>query len=110
MKTLALFLFLIVSSNTSYTYDYNRTSQKSIIGIYEGLTENMEFRFIDSNDKVYFFDEIAEGIEYDLYDESYFGQKFKVSWEGRDIEILDIEDEPTGKTGVIRVITGLQKL
>jgi hypothetical protein len=107
--TLILFLFLffkpILNSSGSW-----QKSNEVFTGIYNGLTEDMEFQFTANNRQVYLFNEIAENLDYDLYDEVNFGKKFKVTWQKHVIEILDDEDEPTGENEEIRIIMGLQKL
>jgi hypothetical protein len=111
MKTATIFIYIafaLVSAPNLSSLD--RTNIDEFTGIYEGLSEDMEFQFTSLDGKVYIFDEVDEDLDYDLYDETYIGQKFKVSWQKRVIEILDDEDEPTGQTEEIKVIVGLKKL
>lgn len=78
-------------------------------GTYEGLTDEMEFQFSDEEGKLHYFQEIDEGISYDLYDEEIVGEKFKVSWEERDAEVIDEENEEV-TIEKVKVITQLEKL
>jgi len=111
MKTATIIIYialaLVSSPNLSSS---NRINIDEFTGIYEGLSEDMEFQFTSLDGKVYIFDEVDEDLDFDLYDENYIGQKFIVSWQKRVIEILDDEDEPTGQTEEIKVIVGLKKL
>jgi hypothetical protein len=111
MKT-AILLFisiLIFPPDQSLSNKY-MFEPETITGVYDGLTESMEFQFTTSSGQIYIFDELESDLEYDLYDEMLVGQKFKVTWEKRNMEILDEEDIPTGKTEEIKIIVGLQKL
>jgi hypothetical protein len=111
MKTsiFVLFLLFVLEPSINILNSFQNTNE-IFIGVYDGLTEDMEFQFTTNNDQVYLFDEVEENLEYDLYDEINFNQKFKVTWQKRVIEILDDEDEPTGETEEIKVILSLQKL
>ena len=110
MKAIIFLLFpglLLISSKSS---SGPPSVNDELTGIYDGLTEYMEFQFTATDDKIYLFDEVEDDLEYDLYDESYIGQKFKVNWEKRTIDVLDSDDEPTGEKETIKVIVGLEKL
>jgi hypothetical protein len=111
MKTASLLICTALALVSAPNFSLSKgTNLDEFTGIYDGLSENMEFQFTSSDGKVYIFDEVDEDLDYDLYDETYIGQKFKVSWQKRVIEILDDEDEPTGQTEEIKVIVGLKKL
>ena len=76
---------------------------------YNGLTEEMEFQFTDEEGDAYFFQEVEEGLSYDLYEEEFIGVKFSVTWEEREVEDDD-DDAETASSITIKVITGLKKL
>lgn len=78
-------------------------------GTYEGLTDEMEFQFTDEDEKLHNFQEFDEGVEFDLYEEEFIGEKFKVTWEERDSEVIDDENDEVSYEK-IKVITKLEKL
>jgi len=111
MKTTTLIILILsflFSTNGEKTSKLN--TDNTFIGTFEGLTQNMEFQFTDLKGHDYLFDEVAENLEYDLLDEKYVNQKFKVTWEKRSIPIMDEEGQPTGKTEDITIITHLEKM
>ena len=105
--SLVVILFLSVSFTTS---NMDQPNSNTFDGIYNGLTEDMDFKFTDTKGKVHLFQEFEEEVSFDLYDEQYVGEKFKVTWEARDIEETDDEGEPTGEVSKVSVILELEKL
>ncbi len=111
MKTCAIFALLFFSAfQSTIPSNTDKPKDEVFIGVYDGLTEDMEFQFTDANEQVFLFDEVEQNLDYDLYDEVNFGQQFRVTWQKRQIAILDDEDEPTGETEEIKVIIGLKKI
>ena len=86
----------------------NQTANK-FEGTYNGLTENMEFKFTSKDGKVHLFQEYDEEITYDLYEDEFVGKKFKVTWEEKETEVIDEENEEVSVQKV-KVITYLDKL
>jgi hypothetical protein len=111
MKTIVLLFILLLFSASSFKQVIKiGLSEDVLIGVYEGMTENLEFEFSDSEGKEYLFDQIAENLDYDLFDEQFVGQKFKINWQKRTVAILNHMGKPTGETKEIKVIVGLEKL
>jgi len=108
-RILSLCILLFIGTNIILN-SFPVSKLDVIIGIYDGLTEDMEFQFTTENNKVYLFDEVQNDLEVDLYDEKNFGQKFKVTWQKRTIEIMDEDSEPTGEMKEIKVIINLVRL
>lgn len=102
MKTLiAILIFTFTLTSTSVFEKFE--------GTYNGMTEEMEYQFTDDKGIVYRFYEIDEDVDFDLIEDANIGQKFNVTWETREIEIWDDENEDTSNVEV-KVITGLEKL
>jgi hypothetical protein len=111
MKAAALlFITILISPSYPSVLDSYMFEKEVFTGVYDGLTEFMEFQFTTTSGQVMLFDEIEPDLEYDLYDEMLIGEKFKVTWDKRNMEVLDEEDIPTGITEEIKIIVGLQKL
>jgi hypothetical protein len=108
--TVSLIMLFSFSMQPIPNIQGNFNSDDFLIGVYQGLTEKVEFRFTDLNGKDYFFDELAEDLPYDLIDQKYVGQKFKVYWQKRSIPVLREEDRTSEQTEEIKVIVGLEKL
>jgi len=77
------------------------------VATYTGLNENVEFEFIDQNDKIYTFHEIGDEVDIDLFDETNFEKKFEITWVTQIVELLDEEGEPTGEKEIINEIISL---
>lgn len=84
----AIFLFTSVTA-------YGQKIEK-LTALYQGITEEYQFEFIDDKNKSVLFTELADDVEIDLYDEELKGTKFKITWEEDSYEIYDDEGEPTG--------------
>jgi hypothetical protein len=108
--TLSLIMLFSFSIQPIPNVQGNYGPDEVLIGVYQGLTEKVEFRFTDLNGKDFLFDELAENLGYDLIDQKYVGQKFKVYWQKRSIPVLREEDRTSEQTEEIRVIVGLEKL
>jgi len=112
MKTISSFVvILFFGINTSiYSQDASSTKENKFIGTYDGLNEDIEFEFQATDGKIYTFQEIADGVTIDLYDEENFTKNYEVTWIKQTVEALDDDGEPTGETEDIQVIVLLKEI
>ena len=82
--------------------------EQTFIGTYQGLNDDGYYVFKDSNNDLVILHDIDFDINIDLYDESYEGTSFEVSWEYSEIDDYDEEGDPSGETIKIKKIVALE--
>jgi hypothetical protein len=83
---------------------------ETFTGVYDGLTEYLEFQFTSDNEKVYIFEAIDGQHEYDLFDEKWVDHRFKITWTAKKVEVFNTKNEPTGEKREIKIILKISKL
>ena len=108
-KLYAIALLLFVTLSLSFTSKIIAQENK-IVASFNGVTEDDYYQFLDIAKNEYLFYDISEEIEISLYDNDFVGKKFAISWEEKELEIIDEEGDPTGETKIVNSITQLTLL
>ncbi|MGY8908389.1 MAG: hypothetical protein ACKVIG_00795 [Flavobacteriales bacterium] len=83
--------------------------ENKLVATFKGITEDDLFKFVDDKNKEHLFYDIDDEIEIDLYDDTFIGKKFTLTWKNQEIEDLDEEGEETGKVITVKIITSLKQ-
>lgn len=100
-----LISLIIMSFSPSLVF---QDENKSIVATYEGITDDVQFMFIDGKENVLLFDDVLDDLEYDLYDDFNIGKKFTITWEEDLEEDVDLEEPENGKPIIFKTIIRLE--
>ncbi|MCG1035106.1 hypothetical protein [Polaribacter sargassicola] len=108
MKTIyasALVLFM----SLSLAVNKISAQENKIIATFNSITENGFYKFIDDKKTVHLFYDISDDVEIALYDDSYLGKKFSITYSTKKIDELDDEGEETGEKITVKIILTIKE-
>jgi hypothetical protein len=108
IKLLFLVLFITNSAFSSHQKLEVKSEKKTLI--FQGITVNDDFKFIDEKQVEFFFYDVDEEVEISLYDEELIGVAFEVEWKEVSIYVTDENGENTEETKIIKRIISLKEV
>ncbi|WP_088324169.1 hypothetical protein [Polaribacter tangerinus] len=106
-KILSLALLLFIAISFSFSVKENQNLNK-LTATYLGITEDDYYKFVDKNKKEFLFYDFDDAIEIDLYEDSYIGKNFELTWLEKEVAITDDDGEETGEKMKIKTIVSLK--